>query len=65
MSHTIDYVLISDDIGCTRVLMPPADEDIVAARLPGWEYPSDHVALLAQLTLPPGKKELENIREAP
>jgi len=29
-----------------------SDEDIVPERLPGWSYPSDHVALLAELSLP-------------
>lgn len=52
VSHTIDYVLISHDIRCSRVLLPPADADIVDSRLPGWSYPSDHVALLAELSLP-------------
>ena len=52
VSHTIDYVLISEQIECTRVLMPPADVDVVPERLPGWSYPSDHVALLAELVIP-------------
>mmetsp|Transcript_36661 Transcript_36661/g.59095 ORF Transcript_36661/g.59095 Transcript_36661/m.59095 type:complete len:498 (+) Transcript_36661:84-1577(+) len=52
VSHTIDYVLISPEIRCSRVLLPPADKDVVPERLPGWSYPSDHVALLAELSLP-------------
>lgn len=52
VSHTIDYILISKQIECTRVLAPPADVDVVPERLPGWSYPSDHVALLAELVIP-------------
>ena len=39
-------VLLSANVACD------ADEDVVPERLPGWAYPSDHVALLAELLLP-------------
>lgn len=50
--HTIDYILVSGGVGVARVLLPPADGDVAAERLPGWRYPSDHVALAAELRLP-------------
>ena len=51
--HTIDYILVSGGVGVARVLLAPADGDVAAERLPGWRYPSDHVALAAELRLPP------------
>eukprot|EP00811_Abedinium_folium_P005046 NODE_14647_length_1095_cov_7.121901.p1 GENE.NODE_14647_length_1095_cov_7.121901~~NODE_14647_length_1095_cov_7.121901.p1 ORF type:complete len:251 (-),score=80.11 NODE_14647_length_1095_cov_7.121901:284-1036(-) len=50
--HTIDYIFVSPDFGVERVLLMPADEDVDATRLPGWRYPSDHFALMADLTVP-------------
>ena len=51
--HTIDYIFAADPVGVARVLLPPADADVAPERLPGWRYPSDHVALCAELRLPP------------
>ena len=49
--HTIDYIFTTADIAVTRVLNVPDDASVVETRLPGWEYPSDHVALRADLVL--------------
>jgi hypothetical protein len=35
-----------------RVLLAPEPGDVAESRLPGWAYPSDHVALLAEVLLP-------------
>jgi endonuclease/exonuclease/phosphatase family metal-dependent hydrolase len=51
--HTIDYILAAGPVGVARVLLPPADADVAPERLPGWRYPSDHIALCAELRLPP------------
>ena len=50
--HCIDYILCSSEVGVARVLLAPDDAAIVEARLPGWNYPSDHIALLAELSVP-------------
>ena len=50
--HTIDYIFATTDIAVERVLRMPAEGDVVATRLPGWEYPSDHIALYAALRVP-------------
>ena len=50
--HVIDYILVSEDVGVSRVLLPPPEDEIDASALPGWRYPSDHVALAAELALP-------------
>ena len=55
--HTIDYILVAGPVGVARVLLPPADGDVAAERLPGWRYPSDHVALAAELRLPAAAPE--------
>lgn len=49
--HVIDYILLSPGVRVRRVLLPPADDDLDASALPGWRYPSDHVALMAELVL--------------
>ena len=49
--HTIDYILITPKVGVGQVLRPPEDADMAPERLPGWRYPSDHVALQAELTI--------------
>ena len=49
--HTIDYIFTSPDIAVARVLNVPDEASIIETRLPGWEYPSDHVALRADLVL--------------
>jgi endonuclease/exonuclease/phosphatase family metal-dependent hydrolase len=51
--HTIDYIFVAGAVGVARVLLPPADADVAPERFPGWRYPSDHVALAAELRLPP------------
>jgi hypothetical protein len=52
--HTIDFIFVSSGIGVVRVLLPPQDEevDVGTGLLPSWEYPSDHVALFAELLMP-------------
>lgn len=49
--HTIDYLFASESIRPLRVLLPPAEEDIDVERLPGWRYPSDHIALMVELSV--------------
>jgi len=49
--HTIDYILISPSVGVRRVLLPPEEADIDSSALPGWRYPSDHIALMAELLI--------------
>jgi len=50
--HTIDYILVSPGVAVLGVLAGPEPEEVGPERLPGWRYPSDHVALLAELQLP-------------
>jgi len=50
--HTIDYILTSGAIAVERVLAAPPEHQLAPERLPGWRYPSDHVALLAELRVP-------------
>lgn len=50
--HTIDYILVSEGLGVGRVLLPPDDAAMAPERLPGWAYPSDHIALFAELYVP-------------
>ena len=49
--HVIDYILLSPGVRVRRVLLPPADDELDPSALPGWRYPSDHVALMAELVL--------------
>ena len=49
--YTIDYVLVSPAVAVRRVLLPPDEDELDAERLPGWRYPSDHVALQAELEI--------------
>jgi endonuclease/exonuclease/phosphatase family metal-dependent hydrolase len=51
--HTIDYILASEAIKVNSVLLPPPTTSVHQSRLPGWQYPSDHVALMADIVLPP------------
>lgn len=51
--HTIDYILVSESVEVLGVLAPPQDETIETERLPSWRYPSDHIALMADLRLLP------------
>lgn len=53
VQHTIDYLFVSQSIRVQRVLLPPLQEDVDEDRLPSWRYPSDHLALMADLSLPP------------
>lgn len=50
--HTIDYIFVSGPIAVSRVLLPPEEESMGTERLPNWSYPSDHVALFAELIVP-------------
>jgi len=49
VQHTIDYILVSSDVGVRRVLLPPDEAEVEDGRLPSWRYPSDHVMLCAEL----------------
>ena len=49
--HTIDYVLVSPRVRVHRVLQPPDPSGVDARRLPGWRYPSDHIALAAEISV--------------
>jgi len=50
VQHTIDYIFVTPEIQVGRVLLPP--EEIGEGRLPCARYPSDHIALAAELYLP-------------
>ena len=54
LKMTLDYVLVSPEVTCHRVLLPPDDADVDSERLPGWRYPSDHVMLAAELSVADG-----------
>jgi endonuclease/exonuclease/phosphatase family metal-dependent hydrolase len=54
LKMTLDYVLVSPEVTCHRVLLPPDDADVDSERLPGWRYPSDHVMLAAELSVVDG-----------
>eukprot|EP01139_Manchomonas_bermudensis_P024801 Amastigsp_a843565_216.p1 type:complete len:400 gc:universal Amastigsp_a843565_216:1232-33(-) len=46
--HTIDYIFYTKASARVRALWTiPGEDQVVATRLPGFEYPSDHFALLA------------------
>ena len=49
----IDYIVHNDALRTTRVLAPPDASELEPARLPGRRYPSDHISLLAELTIVP------------
>mmetsp|Transcript_105992 Transcript_105992/g.187745 ORF Transcript_105992/g.187745 Transcript_105992/m.187745 type:complete len:385 (+) Transcript_105992:80-1234(+) len=50
--HTIDYIFLSESLSVSRVLLPPDGKEVDPARFPGWRYPSDHVALFADVLVP-------------
>jgi len=50
--HTIDYIFVSPTIAVDGVLLPPPESSIDEQRLPGFRYPSDHIALIADLRIP-------------
>mmetsp|Transcript_52028 Transcript_52028/g.111349 ORF Transcript_52028/g.111349 Transcript_52028/m.111349 type:complete len:395 (-) Transcript_52028:19-1203(-) len=52
IKHTIDYIFASPSLEVCKVLAPPLESDIVPERLPGWQYPSDHIALIAEFKIP-------------
>ena len=49
----IDYIVHDAALRTTRVLAPPDASELEPARLPGRKYPSDHISLLAELTIVP------------
>eukprot|EP00746_Dinoflagellata_sp_MGD_P014740 gnl/MRDRNA2_/MRDRNA2_132466_c0_seq1.p1 gnl/MRDRNA2_/MRDRNA2_132466_c0~~gnl/MRDRNA2_/MRDRNA2_132466_c0_seq1.p1 ORF type:complete len:274 (-),score=40.22 gnl/MRDRNA2_/MRDRNA2_132466_c0_seq1:12-785(-) len=60
--QTIDYIFVSPTIKADNVLLPPLEGDMDSARLPGWRYPSDHIALMARLRIPKDYSESERSR---
>ena len=48
VKHTIDYIFHSANLRVTGLLAPPKDADLEPARLPGFRYPSDHLAIMAE-----------------
>ena len=53
VKHTIDYILASPAVGVRKVLRVPDDDLVIASGLlPSFSYPSDHMALAAELELP-------------
>eukprot|EP00971_Amphidinium_carterae_P310600 6171743-Amphidinium_carterae.1 len=50
--HTIDYIFISPTIDVDGVLLPPPEDLVQSERFPSFRYPSDHVALFADLRVP-------------
>lgn len=50
--HTIDYICVSRTVGVRRVLLPPPEENVHPERLPNFQYPSDHIALMVELLIP-------------
>jgi len=51
VKHMIDYVFTSSHFRPIAVLNPPHTSDLDASRLPGLKYPSDHLAIAAQVAL--------------
>jgi len=49
--HWIDYIFHSPSLRPTSLLLPPHASDLDAARLPGFRYPSDHIALAAEFEI--------------
>lgn len=50
--HQIDYIFFSaGGAACVSRLLPPSDREVGAARLPSPSYPSDHVAIAADLLI--------------
>mmetsp|Transcript_67778 Transcript_67778/g.126570 ORF Transcript_67778/g.126570 Transcript_67778/m.126570 type:complete len:367 (-) Transcript_67778:1-1101(-) len=50
--HTIDYIFITPTVAVDAVLLPPPEALVQSERFPSFRYPSDHVALFADLRLP-------------
>jgi endonuclease/exonuclease/phosphatase family metal-dependent hydrolase len=48
VKRMIDYIFFSGPLSCNNILLPPAEEDVGAKRLPSLRYPSDHVHIAAQ-----------------
>lgn len=49
--QVIDYIFVSPNFRPTQTLSPPHSSDLDPSRLPGLKYPSDHLAIAAQMTL--------------
>ena len=47
--NTIDYIFHSAGLAPTRLLAAPDKAELEPARLPGLRYPSDHLAIMAEL----------------
>jgi len=47
----VDYIFHSPGLRPTSLLTPPNAKDLDAARLPGFRYPSDHIALAAEFEM--------------
>lgn len=49
--HTIDYILVPRSTAVEALLSVPPLEDLSPGLLPNWDYPSDHLAIGADLAL--------------
>jgi nocturnin len=51
IKHRIDYIFHSPSLRAAALLAPPATADLEPARLPSLRYPSDHLAIMAELVV--------------
>lgn len=47
--HVKDYIFHSESLRAAKILSVPQIEDVHPERLPGLQYPSDHIAIAAEL----------------
>lgn len=45
----IDYIFHSPSLATAARLEPPEEAELESSRLPGFRYPSDHLAIMAHL----------------
>merc|ERR1712029_232771 len=50
--YVLDYIFHSPELKALRVLETPDEESVGADRLPSLTFPSDHISLVADFTLP-------------